>query len=85
MSLLIGYINYILLYNFPKTNVATKCYQWVLGLNVLEAGFMGIQHNDYLLGSMLIALAPFSPEFRLNDNKTLNETKSNIFLKTNFL
>lgn len=73
-SLLAGFFGYIFMY-FYRKNISTKIFQWILTLNVLEAGILGIRHKDYLIGVLLVLLSPFSPEFKVNDKNTI-ETKS---------
>ena len=47
-SLLVGFISYNLLYYYPS-KFSTKFTQYVLFINVLEAGILSVQHKELSL------------------------------------
>eukprot|EP01084_Bolivina_argentea_P162161 282233_1 len=91
VSLVIGYIAYCCLYvtrdskNLNK--IARIFLQWILAINVFEAGIYACQYYEFIIGILLIIISPFSPGFYINDEKTLYSKKSNIIQqeKLNFV
>ena len=77
-SLIVAYLSKVLMYCLPG-KVTTTIYQWVLTINVLEAGILGVVANDFVCGVLLIILTPFSPKFSVKEGMWIAES-GHIFL-----
>lgn len=84
LSLIIGFISYCFMYYYRKP-VSSIIFQWILFVNVLEAGILGIQNKDYILGALLIFLSPFSPYSYFTKDGTSTSIKGSIFQKYKFI
>ena len=71
---------YCLVYFFPgeKSRIFG---QYMLFINVLEAGILAIVQKEYIVGILLILLSPFSPRFYLLQDGTFESKKGSIFQK----
>lgn len=80
LSLMIGFVAYILLYlfRFPNYKFATYLFQWTLFFNVAEAGILAIENSDYVLGILILGCSPFAPRLYVNPHNKMGATKGNI-------
>eukprot|EP01083_Nonionella_stella_P049501 131884_1 len=84
LSLVIGYLSYVWI--FTTNSKASRIFsQWVLALNVAEAGVLALEYLEIVSGVLLIACSPFSPRFfRNKENKTLLGEPGNLLQRERF-
>ena len=84
-SLFIAYLGYIWIYYEKRNKYPQIFFQWVLTINVFEAGIFTLSYFEIFPGLLMILLTPFSPQFHLNqDNKTLFAKSGNILQRERF-
>lgn len=84
ISLFLGYGVYVWLYatNSKTPRVIT---QWVLAINVAEAALLAMVQFEFVIGLMLFALSPFSPQFFVRgSDRTLYGERGNVLQTERF-
>ena len=83
-SLLLGLLAYWLIYYYPSYT-STRITQYILFINVIEAGILAIQNKEYFIGVLLLAISQFTPEFTISDiSLTVIANKGSILQLENY-
>ena len=83
LSLILGFCAYVLVYY--KNSKASRIFiQWILAINVFEAGLFSCQQLEISTGILLILTAPFSPQIYVNEERTLTAKPGNLLQRDRF-
>lgn len=79
ISLLLGLLAYALIYYHPSY-FSQKFTQFILFINVAEAGLLAIQNDEYIIGMLMLTISPFTPKMLVSKiTNTVIAVPGNIF------
>ena len=83
-SLIIGLLGYFWIY-FWNNKASRIVLQWIIAINVFEAGLRALEHIEIVAGILLILVSPFTPQIFINDtDKTLIGKSGNLLQRDRF-